>query len=66
MLIRLIMLVLRLETTKLGWISMVIKRGMTVYYSVENIKQTLENILDSGAQIQQNIKDVAVREKLQP
>lgn len=34
------------------------KAGMTVYYNVDNIKQALEFLLDAGAQIQQDIKDV--------
>src|SRR5437899_2318256 len=34
------------------------KAGMTGYYDVENIKQSLQSLLDAGAQIQQEIKDV--------
>lgn len=34
------------------------KAGMTAYYHVDNIKQTLQSLLDAGAQIQQEIKDV--------
>jgi predicted enzyme related to lactoylglutathione lyase len=31
---------------------------MTAYYHVDNIKQSLQSLLDAGAQIQQEIKDV--------
>lgn len=34
------------------------KAGMTAYYHVDNIKQSLQSLLDAGAQIQQEIKDV--------
>ena len=34
------------------------KGGMTGYYHVEDIKQSLRSLLDAGAQIQQEIKDV--------
>jgi len=34
------------------------KAGMTPYYKVDNIKQSLKSLLDAGAQIQQEIKDV--------
>src|SRR5713226_6308186 len=34
------------------------KAGMTAYYHVDNIKQNLQWLLDAGAQIQQEIKDV--------
>jgi len=40
------------------------KAGMTVYYSVDNIKQTLESLLNAGAQIQQDIKDVGAGGKI--
>jgi hypothetical protein len=33
------------------------KAGMTAYYHVDNIKQSLQSLLDSGAQIQQEIED---------
>jgi len=32
--------------------------GMTAFYDVDNIKQTLQSLLDAGAKIQQDIKDV--------
>jgi len=31
---------------------------MTAFYDVDNIKQTLQSLLDAGAKIQQDIKDV--------
>jgi len=34
------------------------KAGMTVYYYVNNIQQSLQPLLDAGAQIQQEIKDI--------
>jgi predicted enzyme related to lactoylglutathione lyase len=34
------------------------KAGMTAYYSVDDIKQSLQALLDAGALIQQEIKDV--------
>jgi len=34
------------------------KTGMTAYYHVDNIKQSLQSLVDAGAQIQQEIKDV--------
>jgi len=34
------------------------KAGMTGYYHVDNIKQSLQSLLDAGAQMQQEIKDV--------
>ncbi len=34
------------------------KAGMTAYYSVDNVKQSLESLVDAGAQIQQEIKDI--------
>ena len=34
------------------------KAGMTVYYPVDNIKQSLQSLLDAGAQILQEIKDI--------
>jgi len=36
------------------------KAGMTGYYKVNDIKQSLKSLLDAGAQIQQDIKDVAM------
>ncbi|MGQ0702282.1 MAG: VOC family protein [Gemmatimonadales bacterium] len=34
------------------------KAGMTGYYEVDNIKQSLQSLLDGGAQIQQEMEDV--------
>ena len=34
------------------------KAGMTAYYHVDNIKQSLQSLLDAGSQILQEIKDV--------
>lgn len=34
------------------------KSGMTVYYDVDDIKQSLQSLLDAGAQIEQAIKDI--------
>jgi predicted enzyme related to lactoylglutathione lyase len=34
------------------------KDGMTAYYQVDDIKQSLQSLLDSGSQILQEIKDV--------
>jgi len=34
------------------------KTGTTGYYHVDDIKQSLQSLLDSGAQVQQQIKDV--------
>ena len=34
------------------------KAGMTVYYHVDDIKASLQSLLDSGAQILQEIKDI--------
>jgi predicted enzyme related to lactoylglutathione lyase len=34
------------------------KDGMTAYYHVDNIAQTLQSLVDSGAEVQQQIKDV--------
>ncbi|MGH8274534.1 MAG: VOC family protein [Gammaproteobacteria bacterium] len=34
------------------------KAGMTGYYDVENIKESLQILLDAGAQTEQEIKDV--------
>jgi len=34
------------------------KAGMTSYYYVDDIKQSLESLVDLGAQMQQEIKDV--------
>jgi len=32
--------------------------GMTAFYDVDNIKQSLQLLLDDGARVQQDIKDV--------
>lgn len=34
------------------------KEGMTAYYHVDDIKNSLQSLLDAGATIQQEIKDV--------
>jgi predicted enzyme related to lactoylglutathione lyase len=34
------------------------KAGMTAFYHVDNIKQSLQLLLDAGAKVQQDIKDV--------
>ena len=34
------------------------KAGMTVYYHVDDIKQSLQSLLDAGSKILQEIKDV--------
>ncbi len=34
------------------------KQGMTAYYHVDNIKQSLQSLFDAGATLQQEIKDV--------
>ena len=34
------------------------KAGMTAYYDVDDIKQSLQLFLDAGAQIEQEIKDI--------
>jgi predicted enzyme related to lactoylglutathione lyase len=34
------------------------KHGMTAYYHVDDIKKDLQLLLDAGAQVQQEIKDV--------
>jgi predicted enzyme related to lactoylglutathione lyase len=34
------------------------KEGMTVYYEVDNIKESLQSLLDAGAKQIQEIKDV--------
>jgi predicted enzyme related to lactoylglutathione lyase len=34
------------------------KNGMTVYYQVDDIKESLQSLLDSGAQVLQDVKDV--------
>ena len=34
------------------------KAGMTAYYQVDDIKQSLQSLLDAGAQIEQATKDV--------
>ena len=34
------------------------KAGMTGYYHVDDIKQSLQSLVDAGAQMQQEIKDV--------
>lgn len=34
------------------------KAGMTAYYNVDDIKQSLQSLLDAGSHIEQEIKDV--------
>ena len=34
------------------------KAGMTAYYHVDDIKQSLQSLLDAGSQMQQEIKDI--------
>ena len=34
------------------------KEGMTVYYHVDDIRQSLQSLLDAGSQLLQDIKDV--------
>ena len=34
------------------------KQGMTGYYHVDDIKKSLQSLLDGGAQVQQEVKDV--------
>ncbi len=34
------------------------KHGMTAYYHVEDIKKSLQSLLDAGAQVLQEVKDV--------
>lgn len=34
------------------------KAGMTAYYHVDNIKQSLQSLLDAGAQTVEEVKDV--------
>jgi predicted enzyme related to lactoylglutathione lyase len=34
------------------------KAGVTAYFDVDNIKESMQSLLDSGAQIVQDIKDV--------
>ena len=34
------------------------KDGMTVYYHVDDIKQSLQLLVDSGAQVLQEVKDI--------
>ncbi len=34
------------------------KQGMTAYYHVDDIKKSLQMLLDAGAQVQQDVKDV--------
>ena len=34
------------------------KDGMTVYYHVADIKQSLQALLDAGAQVTQDVKDI--------
>ena len=34
------------------------KSGMTAYYNVDDIKQSLQSLLDTGAHIEQEIKDI--------
>ncbi len=36
------------------------KHGMTAYYTVDDIKGSLQVLLDAGAQVQQEIKDVGM------
>jgi predicted enzyme related to lactoylglutathione lyase len=35
------------------------KAGMTAFYHVDNIKHSLQLLLDAGAKVQQDIKDVS-------
>ena len=37
---------------------MAVATGMTAFYHVDNIKQSLQSLLEAGARIQQDIKDV--------
>ena len=34
------------------------KQGMTAYWHVDDIKKSLQSLLDAGAQVQQQVKDV--------
>ncbi|KPV50479.1 glyoxalase [Kouleothrix aurantiaca] len=34
------------------------KAGMTAYYAVDNIRQNLQTLLDSGAELVQDIRDI--------
>lgn len=34
------------------------KWGMTAYYQVDNIEQSLQSLVDAGAQVEQGVKDV--------
>jgi predicted enzyme related to lactoylglutathione lyase len=34
------------------------KSGMTAYYNVDDIKKSLQLLLDAGAQVEQEVKDV--------
>ncbi len=34
------------------------KEGMTVYYHVDDIRKSLQGLVETGAQVQQEIKDV--------
>lgn len=34
------------------------KAGMTAYYDVDDLKQSLQSLLDAGAHIEQEIKDI--------
>ena len=34
------------------------KQGMTVYYHVDNINKSLQGLVETGAQVQQEVKDV--------
>lgn len=34
------------------------KEGVTIYYGVDNIQKSLQSLLDAGAQVQQEIKEV--------
>ncbi len=36
------------------------KHGMTAYYTVDDIKASLQALVDAGAQVQQEIKDVGM------
>ena len=34
------------------------KEGMTVYYHVDDIRKSLQGLVETGAQVQQDVKDV--------
>ena len=34
------------------------KQGMTVYYHVDDIRKSLQGLVETGAQVQQEVKDV--------